>query len=658
MRYLRVSLLLVLVCLSAGSCQIISWNWSTPASVTVGSTFVVEVSGVTDLPWGTVAAVLQLPTGFQAQAAAAHVSNGASTPIIARDDPLTLAAYTAEPAHTLAAFSGATNVSQPTVASTLLKVYIQAPLVPGTYTLKIALGGTPHNQAYQHQHPVGVTDFAQITTGVHAHTIQVNNVSAPAPFALASDGLWNIPNSNATRQPLLVDFDRDGRDDLLVAHTTNSPQIWLSRAFGWIPAGNVPIPGGSRFAVGDFDGDGFIDVVTSIGAVWFGAPGVTWSMGPILPNALNPSSASVATGDLDGDGHVDIALGDETGFAVFRSNTNRTFTPFGNGLPTPVPSLLGYATVALFDVERDGVSEMVRRRGSGSDMWRSDGLGNWQLVVMPPSVNSISLMIDLDGNGSNELLCHPAPCALSYIGQTLVPFPWPLPDTYFGAVDIDRDGAVDLLAQRRVGSSGPYQYRFEYWRNQGAAGFLLVPLPREAGFGMLYSAPGLAVGDIDGDSFPDLATIPWPEGPRVWRNTHTGAVALGEPCTAAGFATPRLSALGTVAPGQTITLHVQGLQPLGLGTLWAGTSKSHWLGSPVLPLSLGPIGAPGCFLLTEPTFQLFLVADALGEATIPVTLPNLAATQQLTFFAQSAAYSPGANALDFLFSGAVALKLQ
>lgn len=659
MRYLRVSLLLVLVCLSVGSCQIVSWSWATPASVSVGSTFVVEVDGVTDATYGAAALVLQLPSGFQALAVAAEASGGASTPTIVRDEPATLAAYTAEPAHTLAAFSGATFQAAVVSIATSVKLYVRAPLVPGTYTLKIALGGTNNNVGYQHQHPAGVTDFAQITTGVHVATIQVNNAPAPAPFALASEGLWNIPNSTATRQPLLVDFDRDGRDDLLVAHLSNSPQIWLSRTSGWISAGNAPFPGTSRFAVGDFDGDGYVDFVTSTGAVWFGAPGVTWTAGPTLATGFVPANTVVASGDLNGDGHVDIAFADRLGYTVFRSNTNRTFTPFGNGLPTPTPNAQGAPLIELLDIERDGVSEMVRHYGvAGNEMWRCDGQGNWQLVTGLAPADRVVLMIDLDGNGSNELLCDPAPCAYSYNGQTLVPFAWPLPDRYSTAVDIDRDGAVDLLAQRFLPFSGPYSATLEYWRNQGAAGFALVPLPREVGFGQLSWSPDFAVGDIDGDSFPDLATLLWPEGPRVWRNTHSGAAALGEPCTAAGFATPRLSALGTVAAGQTINLQLEGLQPLGLGTLWAGTSKSHWLGAPVLPLPLGAIGAPGCLLWTEPTIQLFLVADANGEALVPVTLPNIAATQQVTFFAQCAAYAPGANALNFLFSGGVALKLQ
>jgi hypothetical protein len=117
-----------------------------------------------------------------------------------------------------------------------------------------------------------------------------------------------------------------------------------------------------------------------------------------------------------------------------------------------------------------------------------------------------------------------------------------------------------------------------------------------------------------------------------------------------------LQSVGTIASGEMIDLHLQGLQPFGFGALWAGTSMSHFLGAPILPLEL--MGAPGCFLRADPSFQLCLFANAIGEASIPVALPNLAATQQLTFFAQFAAYSPGANSLDFLVSGAVALKMQ
>ncbi len=665
MRYMRGSVAVLVACLLAGSCQITSWSWVTPPQVAVGTTFVVEVNGAVNVVAGSLAAVLQLPTAFQHFDAHVHTSNGTTATITGHDSPAVLSSYAAEPGYFLTSFEGTSGFTEHPF-NVALKVYLRAPAMPGVYTLKIALGGIPSSTGtYQTQFPVGVTNFALINAAVHVHTILVVNTPAPPPFTLAADGLWSWPGGASWLRPKMADFDGDGRDDLVVANSsTASPQVWLSRPSGWIAAGNgLPlVGGGGAIAVGDFDGDGYKDLVASTGRVLFGGAGVTWIQGPLLPHALslNPYLIAVATGDVNADGRVDVVLSDGTGYYVFRANADRTFTSFGNGLPGPAASSGGWLVVV--DLEQDGISEIL---GPGQ-MWRSDGQGNWQTVAGLPPSTVAAVVLDIDRDGVMEVVVNGAGVAFTYVGQALQPGTLTVPLVFDDAVamDYDRDGWTDIVLSKNGPFYIAYSSVFQLWRNQGGVGFSQVPLTHADGFGSLHPMAGgwpmgrMAVGDIDGDSFPDLAAIPGGEGPRVWRNSSTGASAYGSPCSASGFPTPQLRALGTVAPGQSPALELLGASSMGFTIVWVGTSKRHWLGAPLLPLALGQFGAPGCSVLAEPAQASCYYADVAGRVTVAVALPNLAAMQQLTFFAQGAVLAPGANGLDLLFSNGLALKLQ
>ena len=110
--------------------------------------------------------------------------------------------------------------------------------------------------------------------------------------------------------------------------------------------------------------------------------------------------------------------------------------------------------------------------------------------------------------------------------------------------------------------------------------------------------------------------------------------------------------------GQTSTLWFAGAEPNGPVVIWAGTSKRTWFGAPLLPLALAAIGAPGCSLLAEPLIVAGLVADGSGNAFLPVLLPGVGPTSSLIFFTQGAAFVPGSNNVQAVFSQGIALKIQ
>ena len=85
-----------------------------------------------------------------------------------------------------------------------------------------------------------------------------------------------------------------------------------------------------------------------------------------------------------------------------------------------------------------------------------------------------------------------------------------------GFVDVDLDGALDLYIVNDFGNSFPNVLL----RNQGDGTFLLHP---EAGLDIAMTGMGVAIGDLNGDLFPDFAMGAW-NGNHLLKSTAVGWV--------------------------------------------------------------------------------------------------------------------------------------
>lgn len=99
--------------------------------------------------------------------------------------------------------------------------------------------------------------------------------------------------------------------------------------------------------------------------------------------------------------------------------------------------------------------------------------------------------------------------------------------------------------------------------------------------------------------------------------TYTWGTACGSPA-----GTPALSFSGIPDIGQTVQVHINGLNPAAnsFGALLMGFSSSSWNGS-LLPASLANLGMLGCTLYVRPDANLFLPATN-GSASFAQALPN------------------------------------
>jgi hypothetical protein len=298
-------------------------------------------------------------------------------------------------------------------------------------------------------------------------------------------------------------------------------------------------------ALGDLDGDGDLDLVTSEKDGAF-----SYFENAILKPALsafelsggaNPLAGqdvgSVSTpvhGDLDADGDLDLVAGGFNGRFFWFENTGDAASPTfvrRTGASNPLDgSDVGYsATPALGDLDADGDLDVVAGMQAGSFAY----LENTGSATSPAfalrtgasnpfdgqSVGSRSApsLGDLDGDGDLDLVGGAYAGGLTYLENTgnaaspsfalVTGASNPFDGSDLGADstpalgDLDGDGDLDLLG-------GNFSGTFEYFENTGSATSPAFeartgpanPLDGQSTAGL--SAPGL--GDLDGDGDLDV----------------------------------------------------------------------------------------------------------------------------------------------------------
>ena len=312
------------------------------------------------------------------------------------------------------------------------------------------------------------------------------------------------PNSVA-----VGDFNGDGQLDLAVANSGGNPgtvSVFLGLGDGGFRA-EVTYPGGldpASLAVGDFNGDGRPDlVVTSFddagvsvllnqGAGIFGGPAFF---------AAGSRPQSVAVGDFNGDGRPDLA--------VANSLDNTVAVLLGTGLGS-------FGVQTTFTVGSQPMSVAV------ADF---NGDGQPDLAVANLNSSTVSVLLNVDGG----------------IFATQAPY---RVDTAISVAvgDFNGDGKPDL-AVGQGSSLGLVKVLFNSGDGTGNLGGQVDAYP-VSGTGV----SSVAVGDFDGDGWPDLAaTSQGVDGGVVnlLLNSHAGgAFFFGAPMAYAVGAIPASVAAG------------------------------------------------------------------------------------------------------------------
>lgn len=249
----------------------------------------------------------------------------------------------------------------------------------------------------------------------HSHhqglAVALINNEAAVIFKGNGEGTFTTSSTlvNAQGEPTLAigaaDFDADGNLDLAIVNGLNgiSPVLrgYGSGAFNM--TGQLPA-GASALAIGDFNGDGKLDLASGA-PVWLGNGDGTFVAAQGSGKSVEAQSGIVA-GDFNGDGKLDLAETDESGSAVLvlLGKGDGNFQP-------PLTIAVGHAPDAIVagDFNNDGKLDLAVANhddnnvtlllGNGDGTF-TEAYGSPILVGKAPSAIAAA---DFNGDGKLDL---------------------------------------------------------------------------------------------------------------------------------------------------------------------------------------------------------------------------------------------------------------
>ncbi|MET0299434.1 MAG: FG-GAP-like repeat-containing protein, partial [Flavitalea sp.] len=276
-----------------------------------------------------------------------------------------------------------------------------------------------------------------------------------------------------------------------------------------------------RSVFSDFNGDGRADL--AVVSTLPGYVNVFQNAGPLenwqATRKIYASASGtycLAAGDLDNDGRTDMAAADNGGttIRIFRNKSSYSTIDFDT---MGIPSVSNPYGIAIHDMDGDGRRDIVvTSQQSGSMVWvyRNTGVGDTirfadGVAVASLSASFAAIVADVDGDGKEDILAASAgdnsvvvvrnlstPGSLQFASQQN--FSTGSYPVYVALGDLDGDGKPDVATANRFGNS------VSVLRNLSVPG--LIQFATQVEYAVGPHPLHVMIGDLDGDGAPDLAS--------------------------------------------------------------------------------------------------------------------------------------------------------
>jgi hypothetical protein len=348
------------------------------------------------------------------------------------------------------------------------------------------------------------------------------------------------PNGVNGDQILVGDFNGDGKQDVIVVHATSPStfEVWLGNGDGTFTVGTHLLTSVSpNFLVGgvvtDVNADGrldlvFVDALSPGNVVTLLGNGDGTFQAPTTVALTGGSLSNVVFADFNGDGRLDFAATSSSNRqnVIYFGQTNGSYLA---GVPLTNPDLAyDICNNSAGDLNGDGQPELVSANcgsaGAAGSLTvylnNGNGTGTFQTgIYYAAATESVDhteanigpqavTIADVNGDGKNDIISS------NYYGGDItvllgngdgtlnVPAvgysTGGYPKTSALVADFDGDGLVDIIVP-------DYKFSFAYLPGYGDGTFraaldFFSPVPG----GFSAGATTIAVGDLNGDGFPDL----------------------------------------------------------------------------------------------------------------------------------------------------------
>jgi hypothetical protein len=342
-------------------------------------------------------------------------------------------------------------------------------------------------------------------------------------FAPADSAALGLDTGGGAGWVQLADFNRDGRTDIISlgdqdgGHTRVFAQLG-DGTFEARSSAQTGLPLDQRYldaAMGDFDGDGFLDIAFA-GPAAFGGSGLLRGGGMdgqgyfLQPTDIpgDEDALAVAVGDLDGDRNLDVLLSQAAGLRVFLGDGTGALTE-ANAADWGLDGAGAPARMQLVDLDRDRIQDLVCIYPDGSTLFEADRNTRVFSAADGAAYASVAAdgltIVDGDRNETLDVLSWGGGNVRFHLGPA-VGVNWQTDDLDMvvdesdrgiAAADLDGDTYEDLVVW---GDGGLKIF-------EGGAGGFTAANPATQGIPALGPVRAATLGDIDEDGDIDIIAV-------------------------------------------------------------------------------------------------------------------------------------------------------